>query len=68
MKYALLIVILLTGCNSVEKIPSTKERYAGKTIFVYIFNDETQLWDRATKETLMKADCNKIHLLANQEE
>lgn len=68
MIYALLLVILLTGCNSVEKIPSVKERYAGKTIYVYIFDDKTQLWNRATVETLMKADCNKIHLLASPEE
>jgi len=67
MIYAIVIALLLVGCSSVDKIQTTKERYAGKTVFVYIFNDETQMWDRARKDTLQKADCSKIRLLINND-
>lgn len=32
-----------------------------KSIFVYVFNDKTQLWDRAREETLKNATCDKLH-------
>jgi hypothetical protein len=34
-----------------------------KFTYVYVFNDKTQLWDRARLEDLQKADCGKIRFL-----
>lgn len=30
-------------------------------IYVYVFNDETQLWNRAREETLKNATCAHLH-------
>jgi uncharacterized protein YceK len=68
MIYAIVIALLLVGCSSVDKIQTTKERYAGKRVYVYLFNQETQLWDRATAETLTKADCSMIRFLESPQE
>lgn len=32
-----------------------------KGIYIYVFNDKTQLWDRAREETLKNATCEKLH-------
>jgi hypothetical protein len=31
------------------------------SIYVYVFNDETQLWNRAREETLKNATCAHLH-------
>lgn len=30
-------------------------------IYMYVFNDKTQLWDRAREETLKNASCKRLH-------
>lgn len=40
----------------------------GKGIYVYVFNDKTQLWDRAREETLKNATCDKLHTYVKGEE
>jgi hypothetical protein len=49
------------GCfsyNSVDKLP-----VQSKFAHVYVFNDKTQLWDRARLEDLQKADCGKLRFI-----
>jgi len=68
MRYALIVFLFIVGCNSYEKKPSVVEQYNHKTIYVYVFNDDTQLWNRARADTLQKADCGKIRLLVSEPE
>lgn len=30
-------------------------------VYLYVFNDKTQLWDRAREETVKSIQCNKIY-------
>lgn len=73
----LLVVVLFVGSaillnsivfGSVSNDIVTKDigefknsRVDGTHIYLYVFNDKTQAWDRAREETLRSSPCNRLH-------
>jgi len=59
------IIFLVVGVFELSKA-DTLDRVRDKekndtSVFVYVFNDKTELWDRASEETLKNATCEKLH-------
>lgn len=57
---------LVTNMNALEDTPNSmgEFKFSNKTaeyVYMFVYNDKTQLWDRARKETLQSATCNKLH-------
>jgi len=59
--------ILVSSVNvlaSYDSYSMGEFKFSNKTaeyVYMFVYNDKTQLWDRARKETLQSATCNKLH-------
>jgi len=72
MKYILMIWVILTiiGCMGVIKVNNDRVFAEQNNLIsgdvgrlmvrLYVFNDKTQLWDRAREETLKNISCDKL--------
>jgi|LakMenEpi03Aug12_release.lakeMendotaPanAssembly.Ray.scaffolds.fasta_scaffold4548951_1 hypothetical protein len=61
-----LIIFLVVGVFELSKA-DTLDRVRDKekndtSVFVYVFNDKTELWDKAREDTLKNATCEKLHM------
>jgi len=61
MKYILLGIFCMGMIGCVSKENTTRNYVPEKGVYLYVFNDTTQLWNRAREESLKNAACNKLH-------